>query len=366
MSAAPASSTPGALGYRMPAEWDWHDATWVAWPHEARDWPGKFAVVPWTYAEIVRQLSWEENVEILVEDARHLHRARKVLSQSGVDPTRLRFHPCRTDRSWIRDSGPTFVRQSFRSGDARPSVGLVQWQFNAWAKYDNWQLDRKVPEWIAHHLRLPLWQARARDRWVVLEGGAIDVNGSGLLIATEECLLHETQARNPGLSRHTLEDVFREYLGVEEVVWLGRGITGDDTHGHVDDVARFVGPRAVLTVTSSDTADPDFSALRENQETLEDHRLRSGGRLDVRALPSPRPIVFAGQRLPASYANFYIANRTVLVPTFDDPKDTEALDVIRRSFPGREVVGIRSRDLVWGLGTIHCLTQQQPAALVSG
>lgn len=362
MSSPSASAEPRPLDFRMPAEWARHDATWIAWPHESGDWPGKFPLIPWTYAEIVRQLVREENVEILVQDSRHLGRARKVLARSSVDLSRVRFHRCPTDRSWVRDSGPTFVRRRSPGRAGRPPLGLVHWKFTAWAKYDNWHSDRRVPSWIARQLGLPLLRARYRGRWVALEGGAFDVNGEGMLLATEECLLSTTQARNPGLERRALERVFRTYLGAEEVLWLRRGIIGDDTHGHIDDVARFVGPRTVLAVTVDDPADPDHAALSENRKLLDAYRPRAGGRLDVRELPAPRPVEFAGQRLPASYANFYIANRTVLVPTFDDPSDADAIDVIRRALPGREVVGIRCRDLVWGLGTIHCLTQQQPAA----
>ncbi len=346
---------------RMPAEWERHDATWIAWPHERSDWPGKFSTIPWTYAEIVRQLGRAERVEILVQDSAALERARRVLDRSSVDLEPVRFHVCRTDRSWTRDSGPSFVRLA-AAGGGSSSLGLVHWKFTGWAKYENWQNDRRVPEWVARHLRLPIRRAESGSRWVVLEGGAFDVSGDGLLLATEECLLSETRARNPGLGREALEAVLRAYLGVTEVVWLRRGLVGDDTHGHVDDVSRFVGPRTVLTVVSDEPDAPDFPALRENRELLEAYRPRSGGRLEVRELPAPRPVVFAGQQLPASYANFYVANRTVLVPTFDDRRDTDAIDVLRHAFPGREVVGVRARDLVWGLGTIHCLTQQQPAA----
>jgi agmatine deiminase len=347
---------------RMPAEWEPHDATWIAWPHERSDWPGKFSTIPWTYAEIVRRLSSDEYVEVLVQSPAQLGRARRVLTRSAVDLERVRFHICPTDRSWTRDSGPSFVRTGPASSGAEAPLALVQWKFTGWAKYDNWQLDRGVPEWIARHLGLPLHKALSGSRWVVCEGGAFDVDGSGLLLATEECLLGDPQARNPGLGREALESVLHEYLGVEEVIWLRRGILGDDTHGHVDDVARFVGPRTVVTVTADDPSDLDFSALSENREVLDAYRSRGGARLEVRELPVPRPVLFGGLRLPASYANFYVANRTVLVPTFDDPRDADAIDVLRKAFPGREVVGIRARDLVWGFGTIHCLTQQQPAA----
>ena len=361
MTGAPVSGSPRSLGYRMPAEWERHDATWIAWPHEVSDWPGKFSLIPWTYAEIVRTLAEDERVEVLVQDAATVRRARRVLGRSAVDLTHVRFHRCPTDRSWTRDSGPSFVRRSALSREAGATLGLVQWKFTAWCNYDNWQRDRRVPASIARRLGLPIWRAEHARRWVVLEGGAFDVNGDGLLLATEECLLGDAPARNPGLGRSDYETVFRDYLGVEEVIWLRRGIVGDDTHGHVDDVARFVGPRRVLVASQVDPSDADHPALKENREILEQVRPRTGGRLEVIGLPCPRPVVFSGRRLPASYANFFIANRTILVPTFDDPHDTEAIDVIRRALPGREVVGIHSRTLVWGLGTLHCLTQQQPA-----
>lgn len=359
----PGQGTPRSLGYRMPAEWDRHDATWIAWPHEVSDWPGKFSPIPWTYAEIVRALAEDEQVEVLVQNPAAERRARRVLLRSAVDLSRVRFHRCPTDRSWTRDSGPSFIRQESGSSAPGPALGLIQWKFTGWSRYDNWQRDRRVPSAVARRLRLPLWRAEHSGRWIVLEGGAFDVSGDGLLLATEECLLGDAPARNPGLDRSDYEAVFREYLGAEEVFWLRRGITGDDTHGHVDDVARFVGPRRVLVASHDDPSDPDYSALRENRAILEGVRPRAGGRLEVIALPCPHPVVFSGRRLPASYANFYIANRTVLVPTFDDPHDSEAVDVIRRALPGRQVVGIHSRDLVWGLGTLHCLTQQQPATL---
>jgi agmatine deiminase len=361
MNPGPEGRARPPIRYRMPAEWERHEATWLAWPHHVSDWPGKFPAVPWVYAEIVRNLAHDEDAEVLVQDLRHERSARTTLARSGVELERVRFHVCPTDRSWTRDSGPTFVRANRPGRDLPAESALIHWKFNAWAKYDDWQRDRRLPVWMARHLGLPVERARLGDRWVVLEGGAIDVNGEGLLMATEECLLGEPQARNPGLDRDAVAAVLREYLGAEEVVWLRRGIVGDDTHGHIDDVARFVAPRTVLVVVTEDEEDPDFAALREAKEALESFRPRAGGRLEVRALPAPRPVQFRGQRLPASYANFYIANRTVLVPTFDDPHDAEALDVLRRSFPGREVVGVHARDLVWGLGTIHCLTQQQPA-----
>lgn len=352
--------TPAGNGFRMPAEWEPHAATWIAWPHEASDWPGKFPAIRWVYAEIVRVLTASEHVEIVVPDAVYERSVLRVLRSVGVDPGWIRFHRWPTDRSWVRDSGPTFVRRT-RSSTTDGAVGLVQWKFNGWAKYDNYRFDRALPLRIARATHLPVWKARASDRWVVMEGGAFDVDGRGLLITTEECLLSEVQARNPGLDRADLERVFWNYLGATTVIWLHRGIKGDDTHGHVDDIARFVAPRTLVAVQPGNASHPDENALRENFERLQAFRTPNGDALKVFPLPAPDPVVFRNQHLPASYANFYIANRSVLVPTFDDPHDREALEVLSRVFPGREVVGIHARDLVWGLGTVHCLTQPQPA-----
>ena len=342
----------------MPAEWERHEATWIAWPHARADCTGKCSAIAWVYAALVRQLQWAETVVSLVSDATHERSARRTLDRSGVERDHVRFHVCPTDRSWLRDSGPTFVRRSDRAGADR--VGLIHWQFNAWAKYDDWGRDRRVPEFLASFLGGPLWRPERSGRWAVLEGGAIDVDGTGLRLATEECLLGNEQARTPGWTRSDYEEVLRSFLGIDEILWLPRGIVGDDTHGHIDDVARWVGPRTALTVTTDRETDPDHRLLAENRTLLDAFRTRDGGRIQVRELPTPRTVSFEGRRLPASYANFYIANRTVLVPTFDDPADPVALDVLRHAFPGREVVGIHARDLVWGLGTIHCLTQQQP------
>ncbi|HXW67897.1 MAG TPA: agmatine deiminase family protein [Thermoplasmata archaeon] len=363
MSPRKAAPSPARLGYRMPAEWEPHEATWIAWPHQGDDWPGRLGVVRWTFVEIVRQLARGETVEILFPDRRQARHAMRRLEHSHVELDRVRAHLLPTDRSWMRDSGPTFVRRSGSAPADRASVALIQWKFNAWAKYPDWHRDRRVPPWIGRHLGRPLYRARWRGRWVTLEGGAIDVDGAGLLLATEACLLGGPNVRNPGLGRAATESALRANLGIEEVVWLGEGIDGDDTQGHIDDLARFVGPASVLVVSPYGEDDENRGVLEQNRDRLERFRTRHGRRLVVRELPSPRPVVYRGQRLPASYANFYVANGSVLVPTFDDPHDGAAMDVLRGAFPDREVVGIRSRDLVWGLGTIHCLTQQQPAAV---
>jgi agmatine deiminase len=360
---APSAKTPRELGYRMPAEWERHDATWLAWPHNPEDWPGKCQAIPWVYAEIVRLLSAREHVHILVDDAPSLKRAAGILKRAGALLDQVRFHVWPTDRVWTRDSGPIFIRNK----DGR--VALTNWQFNAWAKYSDWHLDDQVPERVAAALELPEWRPvvdlAGESRRLVLEGGSIDTNGAGILLTTEECLLSEVQQRNPGVGRAQLEGAFRDYLGIDQVIWLDRGIAGDDTHGHVDDISRFVGPTTIVTAMEPNTQDPNHEPLAENLARLKAARTLDGRQFTLVELPPPRPVIFRGQRLPASYANFYIANGLVLVPTFHDPNDRVALNILSDAFPDREVIGIHSVDLVWGLGTLHCMTQQQPAALAS-
>jgi agmatine deiminase len=337
--------TPRSLGYRMPAEWAPHAATWLAWPHNREDWPGKFAPIAWVYCDIVRKLARVERVRILVEDEDLEQDARGKLKKTGADLNAVEFFRSGTDRVWTRDYCPLFVK------GPQGEVAITNWRFNGWAKYDNWKRDDSVPSALAKRLKMRQWKPG-----LVLEGGSIDVNGAGLLLTTEECLLSPVQARNPGLSREQIEQALSDYLGVDKVVWLARGIAGDDTHGHVDDLARFVSPETVVLVSEPDRSDANYEPLRENREILRRYPLR------VVKVPMPAPVVFNGQRLPASYANFYIANRLVLVPTFNDPADRVALDTLARLFTDREVVGIHALDLVWGLGTLHCMTQQQPAS----
>ncbi len=350
--------TAAARGYTLPAEWDRHQATWLAWPHNARDWPAKFSPIPWIYAEIVRQVAASETVRLLVNDAAHEARARRVLRRAGVELGSVELRQLPTDRVWTRDSGPLFVR---RDG-SRPSLGVVGVAFNAWAKYPNFDNDRLVSRAAARAVGAEWLPACYRGRRVVLEGGAIDTNGSGSLLTTEECLLDPAvQVRNPGFDRGDYETIFRELFGISNVIWLGRGITGDDTHGHIDDIARFVGPKTVVVATEPNPADPNHQLLAECHERLESARLEDGSRIEIVTLPMPAPVVVDGRRLPASYANFYITNRAVLMPIFADPHDRHALGILSELFPDREVVGIYCRDLVWGLGTLHCLSQQEPA-----
>jgi agmatine deiminase len=361
------TESAAALGYRMPAEWEPHAATWIAWPRNVDDWPGKFGPIPWVYVEIVRILSRFERVEILVNGKRERRRAADKLDRVGVDLDRVGFHRVKTDRVWTRDSGPTFVVKRAHDPADPEGVALIDWEFNAWAKYDNHLHDRKVPRAIGKILN----KRRFKPRFdpgdgggvtrVVLEGGSIDVNGRGTLLTTEECLLSDVQVRNPRLDRAGVEKVLADHLGTPHVVWLDKGIAGDDTHGHVDDLARFVDPSTVAIVVERDPSDENFEPLKANLKRLRKATDQDGKPLRVIELPMPRPVVFDGTRLPASYANFYVANGLVLVPTFNDPADREALATLASAFPGREVVGIHAVDLVWGLGTLHCLTQQEPA-----
>ena len=326
----------------MPAEWEPHEATWIAWPHNPNDWPGRFAPIPWVYAEIVRKLSRVENVRILAASRAEEARARAILCKAGAVMDAVEFVACPTDRVWTRDFGPIFVKR-------RGEIALTGWKFNAWAKYEDWHKDVQVPGAVSKHLGLDLFRPE-----MVLEGGSIDVNGAGLLLTTEECLLSDVQQRNPGMSRRDIERHFRDYLGIKRTIWLHNGIAGDDTHGHIDDLARFVSQDTVVVASEPDRSDANYAPLRENYGLLR----RTG--LNVVKLPMPHPLVFNGQRLPASYANFYIANGLVLVPTFNDPNDRVALTTLARLFQDREVVGINCTELIWGLGALHCMTQQQP------
>ena len=340
---------------RMPAEWEPHEGTWLAWPHEKTDWPGKFQPIPWVYGEIVRRLARVERVHILVNDEETEQRARKILRQVHADLAAVDFFVCPTDRSWTRDFCPIFVR------DEKQKPLITNWRFNGWAKYPNSETDDAVPLHIARRLNMRHVQPKIGRRRIVLEGGSIDVNGRGSMLTTEECLLSDVQARNPGVSREQMEGIFREYLGVTNTLWLKNGIAGDDTHGHVDDLARFTDASTVVIAIERDKMDANYDALQENLKILRTMRDENGAALRVVPLPMPAPVYFAGQRLPASYANFYIANQLVLVPTFNDPNDRVALNTLSRLFPEHEVTGIHAVDLVLGLGTLHCMTQQQIA-----
>ncbi|MFL6352061.1 MAG: agmatine/peptidylarginine deiminase [Bryobacteraceae bacterium] len=346
---------PSQLGFRMPAEWETHEATWLAWPHEATDWPDKFAAIPWVYGDIVRHLSRAERVCILTNDAGAEDNARGVLKKCYARMESIEFFHIRTDRSWTRDFCPMFVR------NYKGERGVLNWHFNGWAKYENSKYDDAVTEFLSPQLGFPMWTPFWNGRRVVLEGGSIDVNGLGSVLTTEECLLGQIQARNPGLTREDLEGVFAHFLGAHHTLWLRNGIAGDDTHGHIDDLARFTDAHTVVIAIEDDPLELNFEPLKENLALLREMRDQEGEALRIEILPMPQPASFDGQRLPASYANFYIANDIVLVPTFNDSNDRVALNKLAELFPNRRVIGIGSTDLVLGLGTLHCMTQQQPA-----
>lgn len=347
-----------AAQLRMPAEWERHDATWLAWPHHEPDWPGKLGPIPWVYAEIVRALHRHERVEILCHDETVRQAAEQALAAHGVHQDGYGLHLAPNDRVWVRDSGPTATL------DPQGRVVWVNWAFNAWAKYDNYARDAEIGRVVERATRLPRVEPMRPDRpdeRLVLEGGGIEVNGQGLLLVTEEWLLSDVQVRNPGMTREDYERAFRDWLGIRQTIWLGEGCVGDDTHGHVDDIARFVSPDTVVLAYEEDPTDENHRRMADNLRRLE---LAGGSRgaLRVVKLPFPRAVEMNGERLPASYANFYIGNGVVLVPTFNDRNDRLALNTLAELMPDHEVVGIHAVDLVWGLGTLHCLSQQQPAA----
>lgn len=350
------SSTPHSLGYRMPAEWEPHEGTFLGWPHELTDWPGKFAPIPWAFAEIVRHLARVERVFLLVENREIESRVKTILRKSHVNLDNVQFLRVPTDRGWMRDSGPICV------ADCKGDVAFNHFAFNGWAKYPNHKKDAQVVTRANQTVRRKLFLPMQNGRRVVLEGGSIDVNGLGTVLTTEECLQSKVQERNPGFAKADYERLFLEYLGVTNVLWLRNGIAGDDTHGHVDDLTRFVSPTTVVTIVEEDRSDANYAVLQENLKLLKSMKDQDGKPLQVETLPMPAPVYFHKQRLPASYANFYIANKLVLVPVFNDANDRVALNTLAELFPDREVVGIYCRDLVLGLGTIHCMTQQLPSS----
>jgi len=349
--------TPASLGFTMPAEWEKHEATWMAWPYNPTDWPDKLDTIRWVYGEIIRKITPGEIVRLLVNTSEPT--PNRHLRPSGVDLKRVQTVNHTTNRSWTRDSGPTFVRRSIGE---KSETAIVHFHFNAWARYLDRTKDFRVPDRAARLLKKTLFDARWKSHKLVLEGGGIDVNGRGTLVTTEECYLDRyEQARNPYLDRATFEATLREFLGVSNIIWLGRGIAGDDTHGHVDDLCRFVNPTTMVMIRETNPDDINYRRLEENWERAPDFRLEDGSKPEIVRLPMPAPLFFGRERLPASYANFYIANAAVLVPTFNDPNDRVALGILSELFRDRPVVGIHAVDLVLGFGTVHCLTQQQPA-----
>ncbi len=355
--------TPHALGYSMPAEWNKHAATWISWPHNVADWPGKFQPIPYVYAEIVRHLSSVEDVHILVNNEFMEQRATAILLRAGANLARIHFHQWHTNRVWMRDSGPIFIK------NAEGALAITNWKFNAWGKQEDpakYQYDDQIPCHVAKLYAMRQWDPTitlpdGTEHRIVLEGGSIDTNGAGILLTTEECLLSDVQQRNAGLSREQLESAFDNYLGIDQVIWLNRGCAGDDTHGHVDDITRFVAENTIVTAVEHNTHDENHLPVAENLDRLRSARNLSGKHFDIIELPMPAPVTYNGTRLPASYANFYIANDLVIVPTFNDPNDRHALNILADCFPTRTVTGINCSDFIWGLGALHCMTQQEPA-----
>ena len=356
---------PSAAGYRMPAEWDPHAATWLAWPHYHGDWPGKFEPIPWVYAEIIRNLAKHERVELIVNDAAAARQAQRALDRADAFSSNIRFHRWPTNRVWLRDSGCIFLTHgtggsSHEKSPARESLAM-KFRFNAWAKYSNWRYDEKIGSLMSKASHAKEIRPVSGETRIVLEGGSIDVNGAGTILTTEECLLSKVQERNPHMSRVHYEKAFADYLGAPNTIWLGRGIHGDDTHGHVDDLSRFVSANTVRTMVEPNSKDVNHAPLRANLRRLQAARDQDGRQLTVVELPMPQPVMFEGRRLPASYANFYIANGCVLAPIFNRANDRIALNTLAELFPTREIVPIYSGDFIWGLGAMHCMTQQQPA-----
>ncbi len=344
------------LRYRFPAEWEPHSATWVVWPQNVDDWPGKFQKIKWVYREIITHLSESEKVRIIVDSAQRQKRVERFLQKSFIDFANIRFYNCSTDRSWVRDFGPFFVK------DGLGNLIVVDFKFNGWANYPNWENDNLVPKFVAEALDFDSKSPVHLGRDVVLEGGSVDANGKGSLITTKQCLLSsEKQLRNPCLGKKDYEKIFYEYLGVTNVLWLNRGIEGDDTNGHVDDICRFTGPSTIVLCAENRPEDQNYFPLLENLEILQGLKLEDGGKIEIVPIPMPSPLFFDGERLPATYANFYISNEKVFVPVYDDPNDLEALGILSELFPGKKVVGINCVDLVWGFGAIHCVTKEEPS-----
>ena len=380
----------------MPAEWEPHAATWLAWPQYRGDWPGKFEPIPWVFAEIIRHLTKHERIELIVKDGAAAKKARQVLQRADAWSGNIRFHRWPTNRIWLRDSGCIFLTKT-QPGAAQPNSAIhstlsrlprlaksarrgasqvhtsqvhehlaINFRFNAWAKYSNWRHDERIGCLMGYtknstHRHAHEIRPVSHGRRIVLEGGSIDVNGAGTILTTEECLLSKIQQRNPHMNRADYERAFADYLGAPHTIWLGRGIYGDDTHGHVDDLARFVAKDTVVTMVEPNSKDRNHAPLRDNLRRLQSARDQGGKQLTVVEIPMPHPVSFEGRRLPASYANFYIANGVVLVPVFNRPNDRIALNTLAELFPSREIAPIYSGDFIWGLGAMHCMTQQQPA-----
>ncbi|MEN2488305.1 agmatine deiminase family protein [Flavobacterium sp. B11] len=340
---------------RFPAEWEKQQGIVLCFPHNGNDWPGKYEAVQWAFVEFIKKVATLETVFLLVADEKLKEKVADMLERARVNTENVSYIVHKTNRSWMRDSGPIIVK----NGSKREALNF---NFNGWAKYKNYQLDKFVPVKVADFIDVPLTQVMYKGKPVIVEGGAIDVNGKGTLLTSEECLMHPTiQVRNPGFTKEDYEAVFKEYLGVTNVIWLGDGIEGDDTHGHIDDLCRFVNEDTIVTIVETDKNDSNYKPLQDNLKRLQNAKLENGKSPVIVALPMPKRVDFEDLRLPASYANFLILNNCVLVPTFNDSNDRVALNILAECFPDREVIGISCIDFIWGFGTLHCLSQQIPA-----
>jgi len=339
---------------RFPAEWEKQEGILLCFPHNGNDWPGKYEAIQWAFVEFIKKVTNYEKVFLVVADEKLQAKVNGMLETAHVDLAKVSFIIHKTNRSWMRDSGPIIVKNGTQ-------IEALSFNFNGWAKYKNINLDKRVPAKVSDFLKIPLTQVVYKGKPVIVEGGAIDVNGKGTLLTSEECLLHPNiQIRNAGFTKENYEAVFKEYLGITNVIWLGDGIEGDDTHGHIDDLARFVNEDTIITIIETDVNDANYKPLQDNLKRLQNAKLENGESPKIVTLPMPKRINFDGVRLPASYANFLIMNNCVLVPTFNDVNDRVALNTIADCFPNREVIGINSIDLIWGFGTLHCLSQQIP------
>jgi agmatine deiminase len=339
----------------FPAEWEKQQGILLCFPHNGNDWPGKYGAIKWAFVEFIKKIATVEIVFLVVADDTLKNKVITMLDLAEVNLNNVSFIIHKTNRSWMRDSGPIIVK----NGNTRKAINF---NFNGWAKYKNFLLDKGTPQQLANHLNIPLEQAVFNGKPFVLEGGAIDVNGKGTLLTSEECLLHPSiQVRNAGFTKQDYEAAFKQYLGVTNVIWLGNGIEGDDTHGHIDDLARFVNDNTIITVVEDNPKDSNYKPLQDNLKRLKASVLENGKHPNIVTLPMPKRLNFDGIRLPASYANFLILNKTVLVPTFNDVNDRLALNTIATCFPDREIIGIAATDFIWGFGTLHCLSQQIPA-----
>lgn len=339
---------------RFPAEWENQEGILLCFPHNGNDWPGKYEAIQWAFVEFIKKVATYEKVFLVVADDKTKAKVHEMLERARVALDKVFYIIHKTNRSWMRDSGPIVV---YNNGQRE----ALNFNFNGWAKYKNYQLDRNVPAKVSEFLNLPLTQVTYKGKPVIVEGGAIDVNGKGTLLTSEECLMHPTiQVRNQGFTKEDYEAVFKEYLGVTNVIWLADGIEGDDTHGHIDDLCRFINEDTIVTIIETNPEDSNYKPLQENLKRLQNAKLEDGTSPVIVTLPMPKRLDFEDLRLPASYANFLILNNCVLVPTFNDVNDRKALNILAECFPDREIIGFSAIDLIWGFGTMHCLSQQIP------